>query len=178
MAAGRCGTGGSRRPASFWKSIFKSERGNEVSGQPKAGERAPDFTLSDQEGKRHSLSEYKGRWVLLYFYPKDDTPGCTKEACGIRDQWKAFEKQKAQVFGLSADSVESHGKFSRKYKLPFTLLSDPDKKVLNAYGAWGRNSFLIDPQGKVAKVYEKVKPDLHAQEVLADLKAFAQALHV
>lgn len=138
--------------------------------------------LPDQDGVSHTLSDYKGQWVLLYFYPKDDTPGCTMEACAIRDNFPAFGKLQAQVFGVSVDPVAKHKKFAEKYKLPFTLLSDEDKLVVNAYGVWGkkkfmgreymgtnRMSFLIDPQGNIAKVYEKVKPKEHAEEVLADL---------
>jgi len=147
------------------------------------GTKAPDFTLSDQNGKNHSLSDYKGKWILLYFYPKDDTPGCTKEACGIRDTFPKFKKMDAVVFGVSADSAQKHKKFADKYKLPFTLLSDEDKKIINAYGVWAkkkfmgreymgilRTSFLIDPKEKIAKIYEKVKPDTHAEEVLEDLR--------
>jgi thioredoxin-dependent peroxiredoxin len=149
---------------------------------PKAGNKASDFTLPDQKGKTHRLSDYQGGWVLLYFYPKDDTPGCTKEACAIRDAWPEFKKLGAVVLGVSADSEASHGKFVNKYKLPFTILADTDKVVINAYGVWGpkkfmgrsygginRVSFLIDPAGKIAKVYEKVKPEVHAEEVLLDL---------
>lgn len=149
----------------------------------KAGELAPDFELLDQSGKKHKLSGYRGRWVLIYFYPKDDTPGCTKEACGIRDSFREFEKLGVKVFGISVDSIKSHEKFVSKYKLPFTLLSDEGKRVVNLYGVFGkkkfmgrehmgifRSSFLIDKKGKVAKVYEKVKPEGHAQEVLEDLK--------
>lgn len=147
------------------------------------GNTAPEFTLPDQDGIPHALSEYRGKWVLLYFYPKDDTPGCTKEACAIRDDFNNFEQISAVVLGVSTDSVKSHKKFAEKYELPFTLLADEDKKVVEAYGVWGekkfmgreylgtmRMSFLIDPEGKIAKVYEKVKPEVHAQEVLADLK--------
>ncbi len=147
------------------------------------GEIAPDFTLRDQSGKEHTLSQYRGRYVLLYFYPKDDTSGCTKEACMIRDAFPRFEGVHAHVFGVSADSVESHKKFADKYSLPFSLLSDPDKLVLNAYGVWQekkmmgrtfmgivRTSFLIDPDGVVKKVYEKVRPEIHAEQVLADLE--------
>ncbi len=149
----------------------------------RVGAPAPDFTLVDQRGKSHTLSDYKGGWVLVYFYPKDDTPGCTKEACAIRDNFPAFKKMKALVFGISADSEKSHAKFIEKYDLPFTLLSDPDKKVLKAYGVWAkkkfmgreymgilRTSFLIHPSGTIAKIYEKVAPETHAGEVLADLK--------
>ncbi len=143
---------------------------------------APDFTLADQEGKSHALSDYRGEWMLLYFYPKDDTAGCTAEACAIRDATPDFKKLKLRVFGVSIDSVKSHKKFAEKYDLPFTLLADEDKKVVNIYGVFGkkkfmgreyegtfRTSFLIDPQGVVVKIYEKVKPDVHVEEVLADL---------
>jgi peroxiredoxin Q/BCP len=145
------------------------------------GDQAPDFELLDQEGKTHRLSDETGRWVLLYFYPKDDTPGCTTEACAIRDAWAAFKKQGIVVWGVSTDSVKSHAKFAQKYDLPFTLLSDAEKTLVKKYGVWGskkfmgreflgtrRMSFLIDPKGKIAKVYEKVKPNEHAGEVLAD----------
>ncbi len=150
------------------------------------GKAAPDFTLPDQDGKMHTLSDYQGKWVLMYFYPKDDTTGCTAEACAIRDDIPAFKKLKAVVFGISADSVASHKKFAEKYKLPFTLLADENKKVITKYGVWGikkmygreyegifRSSFLIDPKGKVAKVYEKVKPLEHAEEVLVDIQNFS-----
>ena len=149
----------------------------------KQGTRAPDFSLHDQNGKKHKLSAYRGNWVLLYFYPKDDTPGCTKEACTIRDRIPMFRKLKAQVFGISVDSVKSHKKFADKYDLPFTLLSDEAKEVVKLYGVWGkkrlmgrefmgtnRMSFLIDPKGVIAKVYEKVKPAEHAEQVLNDMK--------
>ena len=143
---------------------------------------APDFALFDQDGDKHKLSDYKGKWVLLYFYPKDNTTGCTKEACMIRDELPNFKKLKTIVLGVSADSVKSHKKFADKYGLPFTLLSDEDKKVLNKYGVWAeksmygrkymgtlRTSFLIDPKGKIAKVYQKVKPETHAEEVKNDV---------
>ena len=149
----------------------------------KLNQKAPDFKLPDQNGKEHKLSDYVGKWVLLYFYPKDDTPGCTKEACGIRDNFPAFQKMKAAVLGMSADSSVSHTKFADKYKLPFTLLSDEKKEVLGKYGVWAekkfmgraymgilRTSFLIDPAGKIAKIYENVKPEIHAEEVLRDLR--------
>lgn len=152
---------------------------------PRVGESAPDFTLPDQNGDSHSLSTYRGRWVLLYFYPKDDTPGCTKEACMIRDAFPRFDGVHAHVFGISPDSVKSHKKFADKYALPFKILADEDKTVLNLYGVWGekkmmgrtymgvlRTSFLIDPYGVIRKVYEKVKPEVHAEEVLADLNEF------
>lgn len=136
------------------------------------GQVAPDFTLPDQEGKMHTLSNYRGQFVLIYFYPKDDTPGCTKEACMLRDHFLQFQSLKVKVFGISTDSVKSHAKFAEKYKLPFTLLADEEKKVVEAYGVYpgiNRESFLVNPEGKIAKIYEKVKPEEHAQEVLRDL---------
>ncbi|MBI4101173.1 thioredoxin-dependent thiol peroxidase [Candidatus Microgenomates bacterium] len=152
------------------------------------GDKAPAFTLPDQSGKTHMLADYQGQWLLLYFYPKDDTPGCTKEACAIRDNFPKFGKLKARVFGVSVDSVDSHAKFATKYKLPFILLADIDKKVVNRYGVWGkkkfmgreyfgtnRTSFLIDPRGKIAKIYRQVKPPVHAAQVLEDLRALTQA---
>ncbi|MFZ2523479.1 MAG: thioredoxin-dependent thiol peroxidase [Minisyncoccia bacterium] len=147
------------------------------------GARAPDFIAKDGEGKKHRLSDYKGQWILLYFYPKDDTPGCTKEACSIRDAWPDFKKLKVQVFGVSIQDEKSHKKFVEKYDLPFMLLADPDKEIVGKYGVWGekslygrkymgtsRQSFLIDPKGKIAKIYEKVNPVGHAEEVLEDLR--------
>lgn len=149
----------------------------------KIGEKAPSFTLPDQNEKDHSLSDYLGKWVLLYFYPKDDTPGCTVEACAIRDSFADFSKHNAVVLGVSADPVKSHKKFTEKFNISFPLLSDESKDVIKKYGAWGRKkfmgreydgifriSYLIDPTGKIAKVYEKVKPAEHADEVLADIK--------
>jgi thioredoxin-dependent peroxiredoxin len=151
---------------------------------PKVGKKAPEFTLLDQEGAAHKLKDYRGEWVLLYFYPKDNTPGCTIEACTIRDQFKDFKKFGAKVLGVSTDSVASHKKFANAFELPFTLLADEHKEVVGKYGVFGekkfmgrtymgtkRVSFLIDPEGKIAKVYEKVKPLAHAAEVIADLKA-------
>lgn len=147
--------------------------------------KAPVFALPDQDGKIHKLSDYLGKWVLLYFYPKDDTSGCTKEACMIRDELPNFKKLKCKVLGVSVDSIASHKKFAEKYGLPFTLLADENKKVVAKYGVWQeksmygrkymgtvRSSFLIDPSGKVAKIYEKVNPETHAEEVLQDLKSF------
>ena len=149
---------------------------------PKEGELAPDFCLLDQDGNEHTLSNYQGRWVLVYFYPKDDTPGCTAQACAIRDADPDFAKLDAVVLGVSADSVKSHKKFADKYGLTFPLLADEDKKVVNEYGVWGRKkfmgreydgifrtSFLINPEGKIAKVYENVKAAEHAEMVLKDL---------
>lgn len=149
----------------------------------KIGSKAPAISLPDQNSKIQKLSDYLGQWVLVYFYPKDDTPGCTTEACSLRDNFPKLGKLKAKVFGISTDSVASHKKFAEKYQLPFTLLADVDKKVVEKYGVWAeksmygrkyfgilRNSYLIDPQGKIVKIYEKVKPATHAEEVLEDLK--------
>ncbi len=153
-----------------------------------AGQPAPEFSLPDQTGKVHTLSAYRGRWVLVYFYPKDDTPGCTTEACGLRDRFAKFSKIKTVVLGVSADSVKSHQKFAEKFTLPFPLLADEQKQMVQAYGVWGeksfmgkkylgitRISFLIDPQGKIAKVYPKVTPADHPDEVLQDLAALGAA---
>jgi peroxiredoxin Q/BCP len=150
---------------------------------PTPGTVAPDFTLPDQDGVGHTLSSYTGKYVLIYFYPKDDTPGCTKEACMLRDAVPNFSKLDAKVFGISADSVASHKKFAEKYQLPFTLLSDEGKTVVKQYGVWGlkkfmgreyegiaRTSFLVDPTGVIVRVYEKVKPEIHAEEVLVDIR--------
>ncbi len=153
---------------------------------PEAGTTAPDFTLLDQDGVSHTLSAHRGSRVLLYFYPKDDTPGCTKQACMLRDAMPSLSALDAVVFGISADSVKSHKKFAEKYGLPFTLLSDEDHVVSERYGVWGtkrmmgreyqgikRTSFLIDRNGVIKKVYENVKPELHADQVLLDLKDHA-----
>jgi len=139
-------------------------------------EMAPDFTMQDQDGKSHTLSEYKGQKVVVYFYPKDDTPGCTKEACSIRDDYSLFEKNGIQVFGVSYDDMKSHKKFAEKYDLPFTLLSDLDKSVSKAYGADGffvpsRKTYLIDKKGVLRKIYENVTVTGHGPEILADFKA-------
>ena len=147
------------------------------------GKKAPNFTLPDQDNLLHSLKNYLGNWVIIYFYPKDDTPGCTKEACSFRDNLPKFKKLSVPVIGISADSVSKHKKFSGKFDLNFTLLADEDKKVVASYGVWQkkkfmgreymgivRSSFLIDPKGKIVKVYEGVKPDTHVEEVLKDLK--------
>lgn len=151
------------------------------------GQQAPDFRLPDQDGVEHSLSDYRGSWVLVYFYPKDDTPGCTKEACAIRDTFPDFQNLKVTVLGISVDSVAKHKKFVDKYELPFTLLSDEQKKVVEQYGVWGqkkfmgrtymgtaRTSFLINPDGMIAKIYRNVTPATHAVEVLADSLQFSK----
>lgn len=142
---------------------------------------APAFSLPDQDGKVRSLKDYEGKWLLVYFYPNDDTPTCTTEACAIRDLWADFKAQGLEVVGISANGVKSHAKFAKKYGLPFTLLSDESLETVNAYGVWQekrfmgrtfmgtvRTSFLIGPDGVIAKVYEQVKAAGHADEVLAD----------
>jgi len=146
------------------------------------GDVAPAFTVASNGGGTVSLLDYKGKNVILYFYPKDDTPGCTKEACAFRDQFAVFKKKGAVVLGVSVDPVKAHDKFVEKYKLPFTLLADVDKKIVEAYGVWGqktfmgrkylgvhRVTFLIGPDGKIKKIWPKVKPEEHATEVLAAL---------
>ena len=161
--------------------------------QLKIGDGAPNFTLPDQDGKTHTLAEYAGPWLLLYFYPKDNTPGCTKEACMMRDDFYGFsarggsasggKKFPIKIVGVSVDSVKSHKKFADEYKLPFTLLSDEGKELVNLYGVWGkkkfmgkeydgtfRMSFLINPKGVIEKIYTNVKPAEHSKEVLEDLK--------
>jgi peroxiredoxin Q/BCP len=138
------------------------------------GDQAPDFNAQDQAGTAHKLEDYKGKWLVLYFYPKDHTPGCIREACSIRDNYGDVKKL-AEIVGVSGDSVKSHASFSDKYNLPFTLLADPEKELLDSYGANGiilkkRSTFVINPQGKIAKIYDKVNPDMHAAELVADLK--------
>lgn len=135
---------------------------------------APDFTLPDHTGTMHTLSEYQGKFVLLYFYPKDDTPGCTKEACSLRDSIEEYTENNIVVLGVSKDSTLSHEKFISKYNLPFTLLSDTKSEVIDLYHADGiilpkRISYLISPTGEIEKIYTSVKPETHATEVLADV---------
>ena len=139
----------------------------------KKGDKASDFKLADQNGKLHSLADYKGSWLLIYFYPKDFTSGCTTEACSLRDNFSRT-KDKLQLVGVSADSVESHKNFISKYNLPFTLLSDPEREMIKSYGTNGlifakRTSFLINPKGVIEKIYEKVDPTTHAEEILEDI---------
>ena len=149
----------------------------------KIGRKAPAFALQDQHGVVHNLKQYTGQWTLLYFYPKDDTPGCTKEACMIADVFKDFKRMKVNVLGVSKDSTKSHKKFAEKYQLPFTLLSDPTMEMMDKYGAFvvkkmygkevrgtNRISYLIGRDGKIAKVYPDVDPATHALELLKDLK--------
>lgn len=147
------------------------------------GQVAPDFTLESDEGKKIRLSDLRGRRAVLYFYPKDDTPGCITEGCGFRDDFRQFQKIGAVILGVSPDKVLSHQRFKTKYSFPFPLLSDPEHKVAEKYGVWveknnygrkywgiARTTFLIDEQGRIAKIYHKVKPDGHSQEVLAALQ--------
>lgn len=151
---------------------------------PREGDPAPGFELPDKGGKPVSLASLRGHWVVLYFYPKDDTPGCTTEACEFRDNLGVLRGAGAEVIGVSVDPPRSHQRFADKYRLPFTLLSDREKEAVQAYGVWGerkfmgrtylgtaRVTFLLDPEGRVAKVYPKVKPEGHAGQVLADLQA-------
>jgi thioredoxin-dependent peroxiredoxin len=145
----------------------------------KEGDKAPAFSTTDADGKKVNLKDFKGQKVVLYFYPKDDTPGCTKEACSFRDDFATFKKRGINVLGVSPDTEASHKKFAQKFKLPFTLLADHEHKIADAYGTYGqkkfmgrtymgilRTTFLIDEKGKIKKVFEKVKPDEHAREVL------------
>ena len=143
------------------------------------GDAAPEFRLQDQNGEWHTLADYRGRWVVLYFYPKDDTPGCTKEACAFRDNIFAFEEIGATILGVSLDDVASHEAFAEKYSLPFSLLSDADAGTATDYGVLKkivgfrfarRESFIIDPDGNIARHYRKVDAASHSEEVLADLK--------
>ena len=149
----------------------------------KIGSKAPTFNLPDKDGVMHKLADKKGEWVVLYFYPKDDTPGCTVEACSFRDNLPKFKKLGITVYGVSVDSQKKHQKFADKYDLPFTLLSDEEKKTVNDYGVWSlkkfmgreymgilRWTFLINPEGKIAKIYENVKPAEHVEEILKDMK--------
>ena len=142
------------------------------------GDPAPDFTLESDSGEAVTLSALRGQPVVLYFYPKDDTPGCTRQACGIRDAWSEFERAGAKVYGVSADTAASHEKFKAKYSLPFPLLADPEHRLGEPYGvaregkrSYERSTFVIDADGNVAKIMRRVKPDRHADDVLAALAA-------
>ena len=149
-----------------------------------AGKQAPAFELLDNEGNLHKLSDYQGQTIVVYFYPRDDTPGCTTEACSFRDAYADFREAGVEVIGISPDNEGSHSKFINKYQLPFVLLSDPDHKVCEAFGAWGlkkmygreyegvfRTTFVISPDGVIKHVFENVKPADHSQEVLEVVKA-------
>ncbi|HSH72626.1 MAG TPA: peroxiredoxin [Methylophilaceae bacterium] len=150
---------------------------------PQTGQPAPAFNLKDSNNTQHQLSDYSGKWLVLYFYPKDDTPGCTKEACHFRDDLFELEKLGAKVVGVSVDDSESHAKFAEKYKLPFPLLADKDGKVADSYGALTnlgifkiakRYTFLIDPKGNIAKSYLSVDTSRHSQEIIDDLKKLGE----
>ena len=148
------------------------------------GQQAPTFTLPDQDGTEVALADLRGGPVVVYFYPKDDTPGCTTQACGVRDQWQEFEEAGATVLGISPDDVASHARFAAKYDLPHRLLADPDRQVIDAYGAWGikkmygkeyegviRSTVLIDAAGNVAEVWPRIQPKAHADKVLQAIAA-------
>ncbi len=147
------------------------------------GQQAPDFSLTDQDGKAHTLSDYAGKWLLIYFYPKDNTPGCTAQACSIRDAYTDFAEYNAVVLGVSKDSEASHQKFIEKQSLPFALLADTEQVMMKAYDVWAeksmfgkkymgtvRTSFLINPNGEIVKIYDKVNTKTHAEDVLVDIK--------
>lgn len=146
---------------------------------------APDFSLDDSKGNRHTLSDYAGKWLVLYFYPKDDTPGCTTEACSFRDARDDIVAQGAEVIGISKDDASSHEKFKEKYTLNFTLLSDPTGETIEAYGAWGkkmfgkegilRKTFIIDPKGNIVKVFGRVTPLGHGGQVVETLKSLQES---
>jgi peroxiredoxin Q/BCP len=150
----------------------------------KIGQTAPDFTLYDQHNMPHTLSQYRGKWVVLYFYPKDNTHGCTTQACSFRDNMNRIIHKKAVLLGVSVDNKKSHIKFSEKYNIPFSLLSDTSKQVTKKYGALlnllvikvaKRQSFIINPNGDIAKIYKKVNPEKHVKQILADLNSLQMA---
>ncbi len=158
--------------------------GKQIELKLREGDLAPNFTAKTNSGGEVCLFEFKGKHVILYFYPRDNTPGCTKEACAFRDEYAEFKKQGAVVLGVSTDSAKSHDGFAEKYHLPFTLVADEDKKIVQAYGAWGEKSFLgrkyqgtyritflIGPDGRIRKIWPTVKPAEHARETLAALNA-------
>ena len=158
--------------------------GKQIELQLKEGDLAPGFTANTNGGGKVTLSDFKGKHVILYFYPRDNTPGCTKEACAFRDEYAAFKKKGAVVLGVSTDSAKSHDGFAEKYQLPFILVADEDKQIVQAYGVWGEKSFLgrkyqgtyrvtflIGPDGRIRKIWPAVKPAEHAREILAALNA-------
>ena len=159
----------------FLLMVFNTNANEDLS----AGMNAPDFVLVDQNNTKRSLSDFKGEWVVLYFYPKDDTPGCTTEACSFRDNMEIISKLNANILGVSVDSQESHKEFSEKYSLPFPILADVNGEVAKKYDSYGsfvgfkyasRHTFIINPSGKIHKVYKKVNPGKHASEVIEELK--------
>lgn len=158
--------------------------GSSAENELLVGDAAPDFELVDQHKKTHRLADYSGKWVVLYFYPKDDTPGCTTEACSFRDDIFRLHELGAEVLGVSLDSVESHAKFAEKHGLPFSLLADAEADVTRSYGCLTsmgplkfakRHTFIIDPEGKLAKIYRDVKPQQHTAEVIADIEQLQSA---
>ena len=175
---------GSSKRLTLIPTLFKysNAMAKEIELKLKEGDEAPTFTANANGGGRISLADFKGKNVILYFYPRDDTPGCTKEACAFRDHFAEFKQKGAVVLGVSVDPVKAHDKFVEKYKLPFTLLADEDKKIVQAYDVWGEKSFLgkkymglhrvtflIGPDGKIKKIWPKVKPEEHVEEVLTAL---------
>ncbi len=163
--------------------VVLANRAARAGDVPKIGQPAPGFSLPDQNGKVHALQEYAGKWLVLYFYPKDDTPGCTEEACAFRDDMHEIVGLGAQVVGISVDDSASHAEFAKKYHLPFPLLADNTAQVADSYGAlrdfWilkfaKRYTFLIDPQGRIAKVYTNVETSRHSKEIIADLKTLVK----
>ncbi len=160
--------------------VARAARAGEL---PEVGKPAPDFNLSDQNGKSHSLHDFQGKYLVLYFYPKDDTPGCTQEACAFRDDLNQLTEMGAEVVGISVDDSESHAEFAKKYHLPFPLLADKDGKVAASYGALmnlgfmklaRRFTFLIDPQGNINKVYLSVETSRHSKDIITDLKSLTE----
>jgi len=166
-------------------SVFAQAPAAAPATSPAEGTKAPDFKLQDQKGEWHTLKQYKGKWVVLYFYPKDETPGCTTQACELRDNIFAFRKADAVILGVSADDVASHKKFYENHSLPFDILADPNKEAIKKYGVlWSpkegvelasRQTFLIDPKGKIVKHWAKVDPKGHSEMVLAEIKAHTPA---
>ncbi len=155
--------------------MFNSVHANSL----QIGQVAPEFELKDQNDQTHSIEKYRGQWVVIYFYPKDDTPGCTKEACAFRDDYKTISAQNTQVLGISVDSTESHAEFAEKYNLPFPLLADKDGHVAKRYQSLTslgfiklakRHTFIIDPNGLIKMIYRKVDPNSHSDQILADIK--------
>ena len=164
--------------------LFVFTTGSSASEQPPIGGVAPEFELADQTGQLHSLEDYRGQWVVLYFYPKDETPGCTTQACEFRDNVFAFRDLNAQILGVSLDDVDSHREFAENHSLPFPLLADTDGRTADAYGVKTRmlgmtvakrQTFIVDPEGNVAKHYEDVQPGEHAAKLIADLKLLSPA---
>jgi len=163
---------------------FIMVRASHAGDAPQPGQAAPDFNLPDQIGKLHQLADYRGKWLVLYFYPKNDTPGCTKQACAFRDDIFILRKLGAEVVGVSVDDTASHAEFAKKYSLPFPLLADQQGAVAERYGSLTklfvmkfakRNTFLIDPQGKVAKIYLSAEAGRNSEQVIADLTALQKA---